>query len=432
MQDHADKVRKLARDYFTTADVVDGHYVNSLVLKLEELAEELEQVSLKCGEVRDALKEFEGVLERSFNFMHCWYILRVEGKWQAKVARKLDDRRPEKGPVVPCPSAQGSEGGIPEATGRPIGCDTAKKRRSCEGGSSSSACLEVEVEKLAVKKEHVQVQKEALEMQRNIFGLQLQQASSPEKDREERIMSMDMQNVSEWMREFWEARQPADRSLAAGADFRVTIGGPAQAKGRKRKGVFASATPSPLTSPLFAVDVSPSHPNRRTSHVIARGAPIMHTTAGPEVTRLASFAAEYRVYLVMGAVERHGHTLYSAVLFFSPAGELLGRHRKLVPTATALERVIWGCGDGSTLSVCDTPVGRVGALVCWESKMPLARAALYGKGLEVHWAPTADDSDLWQATARHVAHEGGCFVLSANQFCQQAGLPAPAPYPDFF
>ena len=111
------------------------------------------------------------------------------------------------------------------------------------------------------------------------------------------------------------------------------------------------------------------------------------------------------MYLVTGAVERHGRTLYNTVLFFSPAGELLGKHRKLVPTA--LERVLWGCGDGSTLSVYDTPIGRVGALVCWESKMPLARAALYGKGMEIYCAPTADDSNLWQASVRHVAHEGG-------------------------
>jgi predicted amidohydrolase len=126
------------------------------------------------------------------------------------------------------------------------------------------------------------------------------------------------------------------------------------------------------------------------------------THAGPETNRLASFAAEYKVYLVMGAVERHGHTLYNTVLFFSPAGELLGKHRKLVPTA--LERVLW------------------------ESKMPLARAALYGKGMEIYCAPTADDSDLWQASVRHVAHEGGCFLLSANQFCRRKDYPPPPEY----
>lgn len=132
------------------------------------------------------------------------------------------------------------------------------------------------------------------------------------------------------------------------------------------------------------------------------------------------------MYLVIGVVERVGHTLYNAVLFFSPAGELLGKHRKLVPTV--LERVLWACGDGSTLSLYDTPVGRLGALVCWENKMPLARTALYGKGMEVYCAPTADDSDLWQASMRHVAHEGGCFVLAANQFCRRSDYPPPPGY----
>ncbi|TVU15138.1 hypothetical protein EJB05_38643 [Eragrostis curvula] len=181
-----------------------------------------------------------------------------------------------------------------------------------------------------------------------------------------------------------------------GTDFGVTIGGPAQAKGRKGKDVFCKYYASAITVP------------------------------GPETSRLASFAAEHGVYVVMGAVERDGHTLYNAVLFFSPAGELLGKHRKLVPTG--LERVIWACGDGSTLSLYDTPVGRLGALVCWENKMPLARTALYGKGLEVYCAPAADDSDLWLASMRHVAHEGGCFVLSANQFCLRKDYPPPPGY----
>ncbi|KAL6903724.1 hypothetical protein ACP4OV_004537 [Aristida adscensionis] len=181
-----------------------------------------------------------------------------------------------------------------------------------------------------------------------------------------------------------------------GADFGVTIGGPAQAKGRKGKDVFCRYYASAIVVP------------------------------GPEVRRLAELAGEHRVYLVVGAVERQGHTLYNAVLFFGAGGEFLGRHRKLVPTA--LERLLWGCGDGSTLSLYDTRVGRLGALVCWESKMPLARAALYGGGLEVYCAPTADDSDLWQATARHVAHEGGCFLLSANQFCLRRDYPPPPGY----
>lgn len=100
--------------------------------------------------------------------------------------------------------------------------------------------------------------------------------------------------------------------------------------------------------------------------------------AGPEVTRLAAMAAKYKVFLVMGVIEREGYTLYCSVLFFDPLGRYLGKHRKLMPTA--LERIIWGFGDGSTIPVYDTPLGKIGALICWENKMPLLRTALYGKG----------------------------------------------------
>ncbi|KAL5215654.1 hypothetical protein ABZP36_007055 [Zizania latifolia] len=148
--------------------------------------------------------------------------------------------------------------------------------------------------------------------------------------------------------------------------------------------------------------------------------------AGKEVSRLAALAGKFKVYLVIGVVERDGYTMYNTVLFFSPAGEYLGKHRKMVPTA--LERVIWACGDGSTLSLYDTPIGKLGALVCWENKMPLARTALFGKGLQIYCAPTADDSELWQASMSHIAHEGGCFVLSANQFCRRNDYPPPPDY----
>lgn len=101
-------------------------------------------------------------------------------------------------------------------------------------------------------------------------------------------------------------------------------------------------------------------------------------STGPEVTRLAAMAGKYKVFLVMGVIEREGYTLYCSVLFFDPLGRYLGKHRKLMPTA--LERIIWGFGDGSTIPVYDTPLGKIGALICWENKMPLLRTALYGKG----------------------------------------------------
>ncbi|XP_048534774.1 bifunctional nitrilase/nitrile hydratase NIT4-like isoform X3 [Triticum urartu] len=148
--------------------------------------------------------------------------------------------------------------------------------------------------------------------------------------------------------------------------------------------------------------------------------------AGPEVTCLAAMAGKYKVFLVMGVIEREGHTLYCSVLFFDPLGRYLGKHRKMMPTA--LERIIWGFGDGSTIPVYDTPLGKIGALICWENKMPLLRTALYGKGIEIYCAPTADSRPVWQASMTHIALEGGCFVLSANQFCRRKDYPPPSEY----
>ncbi|XP_072987565.1 bifunctional nitrilase/nitrile hydratase NIT4B-like [Typha latifolia] len=147
---------------------------------------------------------------------------------------------------------------------------------------------------------------------------------------------------------------------------------------------------------------------------------------GPEVDRLAAMAGKYKIFLVMGVIERAGYTLYCTVLFFDPQGQYLGKHRKLMPTA--LERVIWGFGDGSTIPVYETPLGKIGALICWENRMPLLRTALYGKGIEIYCAPTADSREVWQASMTHIALEGGCFVLSANQFCRRKDYPPPPDY----
>ncbi|XP_047941005.1 bifunctional nitrilase/nitrile hydratase NIT4A [Salvia hispanica] len=147
---------------------------------------------------------------------------------------------------------------------------------------------------------------------------------------------------------------------------------------------------------------------------------------GPEVERLAAMAAKYKVHLVMGVIERDGYTLYCTVLFFDPQGHFLGKHRKVMPTA--LERIIWGFGDGSTIPVFDTPVGKIGAAICWENRMPLLRTAMYAKGVEIYCAPTADSRDVWQASMTHIALEGGCFVLSANQFCRRKDYPPPPDY----
>lgn len=135
---------------------------------------------------------------------------------------------------------------------------------------------------------------------------------------------------------------------------------------------------------------------------------------GPESEFLASVARDNGIHLVTGIVERSGGTLYCTVLFFGPDGKSLGKHRKLVPTA--LERTIWGCGDGSTLTVVETEHGRLGAVICWENYMPLLRTAMYSKQVELYCAPTVDDRETWIPTMRHIAIEGRCFVLSACQF----------------
>ncbi|XP_022756666.1 bifunctional nitrilase/nitrile hydratase NIT4A isoform X2 [Durio zibethinus] len=148
--------------------------------------------------------------------------------------------------------------------------------------------------------------------------------------------------------------------------------------------------------------------------------------AGPEVDRLAAMAGKHKVYLVMGVIERDGYTLYCTVLFFDSQGRFLGKHRKIMPTA--LERIIWGFGDGSTIPVFETPIGKIGAAICWENRMPLLRTAMYAKGIEIYCAPTADSRDVWQASMTHIALEGGCFVLSANQFCRRKDYPSPPDY----
>jgi len=142
---------------------------------------------------------------------------------------------------------------------------------------------------------------------------------------------------------------------------------------------------------------------------------------GPETARIGSFAAKMKAHLVTGVIERDGGTLYCTALFFGPDGALLGKHRKLMPTAS--ERLVWGQGDGSTIPVFDTHIGRIGAAICWENYMPNLRQAMYGKGISLWCAPTVDERDIWQASMRHIAYEGRCFVLSACQYMTRADAP---------
>ncbi|MGH8802428.1 MAG: nitrilase-related carbon-nitrogen hydrolase [Casimicrobiaceae bacterium] len=142
---------------------------------------------------------------------------------------------------------------------------------------------------------------------------------------------------------------------------------------------------------------------------------------GPTVDFLGRVASENRLTLVVGVIEREVGTLYCTVLFFGPEGDYLGKHRKLMPTA--MERLVWGFGDGSTLSVFDTALGRLGAVICWENYMPLLRTAMYAKNIQLWCAPTADGRKTWIPTMQHVALEGRCFVLSCNQFTRRRDFP---------
>ena len=141
----------------------------------------------------------------------------------------------------------------------------------------------------------------------------------------------------------------------------------------------------------------------------------------PATEFIGTVARDHAVHLVVGVVERDGGTLYCTALIFGPDGTLLGKHRKLMPTA--MERVIWGSGDGSTLPVVATRLGRIGSVICWENYMPLLRTAMYAKGVELYCALTVDDRETWLPTVRHIALEGRCFVLSACQFLRRADLP---------
>lgn len=140
---------------------------------------------------------------------------------------------------------------------------------------------------------------------------------------------------------------------------------------------------------------------------------------GPEIEVLEGLAQRTGACIVAGVIERAQATLYCTAVFIDPDHGFVAKHRKLMPTAA--ERLIWGQGDGSTLPVVDSKAGRLGAAICWENQMPMLRMAMYAKGVEVWCAPTVDHRDNWQATMRHIAQEGRCFVVSA---CQVMDTPA--------
>ncbi len=142
---------------------------------------------------------------------------------------------------------------------------------------------------------------------------------------------------------------------------------------------------------------------------------------GPTTEILGDIASENSIYLVIGVIEREQGTLYCTVLFFGPDGNFMGKHRKLMPTV--MERIVWGFGDGSTMPVFDTDLGKLGAVICWENYMPLLRTYMYSKGIQIYCAPTADYRDTWPSTMQHIALEGRCFVLSCSQYLTRGDCP---------
>ncbi len=150
---------------------------------------------------------------------------------------------------------------------------------------------------------------------------------------------------------------------------------------------------------------------------------------GPLVDRLAETCRDRNLHCVIGVNEREAErpgSLYNTMLTIGPGG-LLARHRKLMPTQH--ERLFHGVGAGDDLAVAATPVGRIGGLICWENRMPLARWAVYQGGPQIWVAPTADDSDGWLASMRHIAIESGAFVVSVPQFIPASAFPADFPVP---
>jgi nitrilase len=158
---------------------------------------------------------------------------------------------------------------------------------------------------------------------------------------------------------------------------------------------------------------------------------------GDDLLPLQQAAKEYGVVVVCGVDERDPafsrSTIYNTVVTIAPDGRVLNRHRKVMPTHP--ERMVWGYGDASGLKVVDTPVGRLGALICWENYMPLARCAVYAQGVELYLAPTYDECDRWVASMQHIAREGGCWVIGSGYAFRGADVPDDLPgkaqmYPD--
>jgi nitrilase len=183
---------------------------------------------------------------------------------------------------------------------------------------------------------------------------------------------------------------------------------------------------------LFPETFVPVYPSNRWARELAHGSAgtkLWARLAQESVTlpseRLAAAARDAGIWLAVGVNELERGTIYNALLLYAPDGTLALHHRKLVPTNH--ERLVWGQGDGRGLDVVQTDAGLTGGLICWENLMPLARFALYERGVETYLAPTADDSEEWHDSLRHIARESRAFVLSCCVFQSAASYPDDVP-----
>jgi nitrilase len=189
---------------------------------------------------------------------------------------------------------------------------------------------------------------------------------------------------------------------------------------------------------LFPETFVPVYPSNRWARHLAHGvdgtkifARLLEQSIevpGPHADALGAVAREHGLWLTVGVNERERGTIYNSLLLFAPDGRLALHHRKLVPTNH--ERLVWGQGDGRGLETVDIGEARVGGLICWENLMPLARFALYERGVEVYLAPTADDSEAWHHSIRHIAREARAFVVSSCSFQRASSYPDDIPLAD--
>jgi nitrilase len=207
----------------------------------------------------------------------------------------------------------------------------------------------------------------------------------------------------------------------------------------KLESLAAEAAGAGARLALFPEAFIPAYPSSRWARhlagwdgdarpIYARLARESITIPGPDAERLGEIARTNALWLAVGANELERGTIYNSLLIYSPEGELAIHHRKLMPTNH--ERLVWGLGDGKGLETVATDFGAVGGLICWENLMPLARFALYQAGVEVYLAPTADDSEDWHESMRHIARESRSFVLSCCVFQRASSFPDDVPLAD--